>query len=130
MSDWYPLIDAFYLYRRALSDEELPGSCKRSRLLAPHLYCSMDRSCRNLSEDNESMESSTGSDISTGQSDDGLSFPGRGPKNNSTPRTTTSNEKEVMMPMPQAMPVRKIVLCCVQILPSSSYHLGFLYIFD
>ncbi|KAH8418907.1 hypothetical protein KR222_003806, partial [Zaprionus bogoriensis] len=75
---------------------------KRPRLLAPHLYCSIERTCHNLS-----LESSTVSEASSAHSDeDALEFNGRGtgPKNNSTPRTVNSDETDLLMPTPQTMP--------------------------
>lgn len=81
-------------------------SCKRRRLLDPHLYCSIGPN-DHVEEENESLDSSTGSDITSEHTDDTINFShghGHGPKNNSTPRTATSEEAEVMMPTPQTMP--------------------------
>ncbi|XP_064555665.1 mucin-5AC [Drosophila montana] len=80
---------------------------KRRRLLDPHLYCSVGRSSRNVSdhtEEKDSLDSSTGTDFTSEHSDDALHFHGHGPKNNSTPRTSTSVEAERVMPTPQTMP--------------------------
>ncbi|XP_043072154.1 mucin-5AC [Drosophila grimshawi] len=84
-------------------------SCKRMRVLAPHLCCSVELSSRNVSdpvEDSESLNSSstTGTDITSSHTDEGLTFRGHGPKNNSTPRAAKSDKPEVIMPVPQTMP--------------------------
>ncbi|EDW65618.1 serine-rich adhesin for platelets [Drosophila virilis] len=80
---------------------------KRRRLLDPHLYCSVGRSSRNVSdhtEEKDSLDSSTGTDFTSDHTDDALHFDEHGPKNNSTPRTSTSDGTERVMPMPQTMP--------------------------
>ncbi|KRG07588.1 uncharacterized protein LOC26528211 [Drosophila mojavensis] len=78
-------------------------NCKRPRLLDPHLYCSIGRT--DHIEEYQSLDSSTTSDFTSEQTDDPLHFRhGHGPKNNSTPRITSSEESELMMPMPQTMP--------------------------
>ncbi|XP_030246353.1 uncharacterized protein LOC108655353 [Drosophila navojoa] len=79
-------------------------NCKRPRLLDPHLYCSIGRT-DHIDEEYQSLDSSTTSDFMGEQTDDTLHFRhGHGPKNNSTPRTATSEESELIMPMPQTMP--------------------------
>ncbi|XP_062140557.1 treacle protein [Drosophila sulfurigaster albostrigata] len=100
------------------SQQQLPHyDSKRPRLLAPHLYCSIERSHRLHSADNESLDSSSSGSNHTdncnsdaSSADEALPFhgSGHGPKNNSTPRTGTSRTNDsaelIMMPMPQAMP--------------------------